>query len=67
MEARLLLAAGILMTAGALVWLLGPWGLLASGVVLTAIALFLVDVKERARAEAVEDPAWSQRGGPVRR
>lgn len=67
MEARLLLAAGVLMTAGALVWLLGPWGLLASGLCLTFLALFLVEVKERARAEAVEDPAWSQRGGPVQR
>lgn len=66
MEARLALAAGVLMTAGALVWLLGPWGLLASGVLLTAAALFLVDVKERVRGEAVEDAPWSQRGGPVR-
>jgi hypothetical protein len=67
MEARALFAAGVLMTAGALVWLFGPWGLLGSGLALTTTALFLIDVKERARAEAVEDPAWSQRGGPVRR
>ena len=67
MEARALLFAGIAMTAGALVWLLGPWGLLASGIVLTAAALFLVDVKERVRGEAVEEPPWAQRGGPLRR
>ena len=65
MEARLALAAGVLMTAGALVWLLGPWGLLASGIVLTAAALFLVDVKER--REAVEDAPWAERGRAVQR
>jgi len=67
MEARALLAAGVLATVGALVWLFGPWGLLGSGVVLTIAALFLVDVKERARAEAVEEPPWAERGSPVRR
>lgn len=67
MEARLLAAAGVLMTAGALVWLLGPWGLLASGLCLVFTALFLVEVKERVRAEAVEDAPRSQRGDPVQR
>lgn len=66
MEARLLFAAGVLMTAGALVWLFGPWGLLGSGVAITLAALFLIDVKERAR-EAVADPDWTERGRPVRR
>lgn len=67
MEARLLSAAGVLMTAGALVWLFGPWGLLGSGVAITLAALFLIDVKEQARGEAVADPDWTDRGRPVRR
>lgn len=65
MEARLLFACGVLMTAGALVWLLGPWGLLASGVCITAASLFLIDVKERTR-EAVAEPPWAQRGSTLR-
>jgi hypothetical protein len=67
MEARALLAVGILATVGALVWLFGPLGLLGSGLALTVAALFLIDVKERARGEAVADPAWTDRGRPVRR
>lgn len=65
MEARLLFACGVLMTAGALVWLCGAWGLLGSGVCITAASLFLIDVKERTR-EAVAEPPWAERGGPVR-
>jgi hypothetical protein len=66
MEARALLAAGLLAVAAALVWLFGPWGLLGIGVAYTIAALFLVDVKERAR-EAVAEPDWSERGQPLRR
>lgn len=65
MEARLLFAAGVLMTAGALVWLFGPWGLLGSGLAITLAALFLIDVRER--REAVAEPPWAERGVPLRR
>lgn len=67
MEARALFAAGVLMTAGALVWLCGPWGLLGSGVTVLVASLFLIDVKERARGEVVADTAWSEPGHPLRR
>lgn len=66
MEARLLLAAGLLAIAAALVWLFGPYGLLGVGIAYAVAALFLVDVKER-RAQAVEEPPWTDRGSPVRR
>jgi hypothetical protein len=67
MEARLLFAAGLLMVAAALTWLVGPYGLLGAGVAYAAIALFLVDVKERARGEVVADTAWPEPGQPLRR
>lgn len=45
--------AGVLMVVSGLVWLFGPWSLVACGVVLVAFAL-LIPVKER-RAEPVEE------------
>ncbi len=65
MEARALFTAGVLMTAGALVWLFGPWGLLGSGLAITLAALFLIDVRER--REAVAEPPWAERDQPLRR
>lgn len=66
MEARALLGTGLAAIAAALVWLFGPWGLLGIGVAYTLAALFLVDVKERAR-EAVAEPDRAERGYPLRR
>lgn len=36
--------SGLMISAG-LVWLFGPYGLIASGVVLAALVLFVMDVK----------------------
>ena len=67
-EARTALAAALLMVTAALTWLLGPWGLLAPGLLLALVVLFLVDVKEQASGEAVADPVRTYPGGgPVRR
>lgn len=58
--------AGLLIISG-LVWLLGPWGLIGSGVAVAAAVLF-VDVKEGPGREAVADAAPSSwRGDPVHR
>ncbi len=67
MEARALLAAGLLMVAAALTWLFGPLGLLGAGIAYVVLALFLDDVKGRARGEAVADAPWSERGQPLQR
>lgn len=43
-----LTVAFTLITAG-LVWLVGPWGLIACGVALSAVILFVVEVKDQER------------------
>lgn len=43
-----LVAAFALITAG-LVWLTGPWGMIASGVTLGVTILFMIDVEDRER------------------
>jgi hypothetical protein len=43
-----LIAAFILITAG-LVWLIGPWGMIACGVALGITTLFVVEVEDRER------------------
>jgi len=43
-----LVAAFSLITAG-LVWLVGPWGMIACGVALGVTALFVVEVEDRER------------------
>lgn len=54
--------AFLLLTA-ALVWLLGPWGLLAAGIVLAAAVLFgFNEVSEAERGEAVGDAPSPFRG-----
>lgn len=45
-EAVALLAVALLLIAGSLVWLAGPWGMLGIGVALGVIVLFVVDVKD---------------------
>ncbi len=53
--------AGLLVISG-LVWLLGPWGLIGSGLAVAAAVLF-VDVKEVPGREAVADAAPSAHRG----
>jgi len=43
-----LIAAFILITSG-LVWLVGAWGMIASGVALGVTILFVVEVEDRER------------------
>jgi hypothetical protein len=68
-EARVVVAAALLMLTGALVWLYGPWGLLAAGGALLVLVLFVVNVKESVDGEAVADAGWpaNQRGRAVHR
>jgi asparagine N-glycosylation enzyme membrane subunit Stt3 len=51
----LLIAAGLI--AAGLVWLLGPWGLIGSGVGFGAVVLFVFDIREEKRADSVAVPA----------
>lgn len=51
------LAVGALMVAGALTWLLGPWGLLLSGLLVITVALVGIDVDGGARGDAASHPA----------
>ncbi len=46
-EAVLCLIVAFLLIAGGLVWLTGPWGMIASGVALGATILFAVEIRER--------------------
>lgn len=46
-EAILCLIAAFTLVTGGLVWLTGPWGMIASGVALGAVILFAVDIRER--------------------
>ncbi len=58
-EATGLLLAGFLLIAAGLVWMFGPYGLIAAGVVACALSLFGIDVKEhKPRGEAVAAPHW---------
>lgn len=59
-EAVAALAAAAALIVAALVWLAGPWGLLAGGAGIAALVLFGVDIEERGRErEAVADAARS--------
>jgi hypothetical protein len=60
-EAVVLVAVALALIVSGLVWLLGAYGLLGSGVLLLAVALFGVDVREERDAEPVAVPAWAQR------
>jgi hypothetical protein len=51
-EAIALLAVALALIVAGLVWLLGPFGFLASGLALLSVALFVIDV-EGQRGEAV--------------
>lgn len=57
-EATVLLAVALALVVAGLVWLFGPFGLLASGAVLVALTLFVFDIREeRAGADSVAVPA----------
>lgn len=45
-EAVILLAVALLLLVGGLVWLFGPFGMLAAGVTLAVVVLFVVDIKD---------------------
>lgn len=55
-EARASLAFAVLALVGGLVWLFGPYGLVAPAVVVLVVVLFVVDVEEPHRAEVVPEP-----------
>ena len=57
LEALVLFAAAVTLIVAGLVWLLGPWGLIGSGVALAAVALFAFDLREERRDEPVAGPA----------
>lgn len=45
-EAVVLLSVALVLIVAGLVWLCGPWGLLAPGVALAVVVLFVVDVQD---------------------
>lgn len=56
-EAVVLLAVAIALTVAGLTWLLGPLGLLGSGIGLALVTLFAFDIREESHAEPMVDPA----------
>lgn len=62
-EAVVALAVAVAAVMAGLVWLFGPYGLIASGLVLAALVLFAFDIKdirEERRAEPVDVSAWQR-------
>ncbi|MFI7042668.1 hypothetical protein ACIBI0_38825 [Microbispora rosea] len=45
-EAVALLAVALVLVISGVVWLAGPWGLVGAGVVLAALTLFAVNIRE---------------------
>lgn len=57
-EATVLLGVAMALVIAGLTWLFGPYGLLGAGVALTALTLFVFDIREeRAGGVPVADPA----------
>lgn len=60
------LGVALALIGAGLTWLLGPYGLIITGVALAAVVLFGVNLEERERAEPVPNPGappWA-RGRP---
>ena len=63
-EALCVLAVAYAAVTAGVVWLFGPYGLIGAGIVLAALVLFVIDVRE-ARHEAVASPPRRRHRVPV--